>query len=352
MEFNCKNYVTSGACQVIDKNNCMEIVFDGKGAVSFDEFSTLRDTVSVKLSYTVRGDARLGIYGIRVSGEELYRSDALIGTELSYSYDPINLAVYRDMHAFRACIAADSECTVTVSSFVITDEVTETVNSKGVRMSSELHDAPENMLFVGNSLVFGMEFNYGMCATDKDRDYFHYVSEYVKTKNPDCRFKKLYGSCIEACETLDAFENVYYNEANKYTGNPVCESFTPDTDLIILQLGDNVNTPEKNAVFEKSRHLLIERIRKACPNARLIWVHGWYNREPTYSYIVELCERWGIERIEIGDLRCRETEAHDQATFVNSCGVDTPIKDTWRTHPGDRGMKAIAERIVSHLNLK
>jgi hypothetical protein len=352
MNFDMKSFVTEGACRVSAHNCGIKISFDGKGTVRFSEFSTLKDSISVKLSYEASGEATLSLFGITEKGEVLYRRDKLDGSELEYTFDPINLAVYRDMHSFVPVIAAEGIVELTVTAFDITEGDSKRIGSAAENISDEKHDAPKKMLFIGNSLVFGMEYNYGMCASAKDKDYFHFVSEYVKTKNPDCVFEKLYGSPYEACESLEAFERVYFSDANAYTHRPFGDSFTPDIDLITIQLGDNVNTPEKNATFAVSRDLLIERIRAACPRARLIWIHGWYNREPTYSNIVDLCRRHGIERIEIADLRNHDTEAHDQPTFINKLGEETPIKDTWRTHPGNRGMKAIAERIIERLNLR
>ena len=354
-----KDIVNNG-CKLTDSGNVLSVSGDTGCGVALPRFTTLSDAVRIRARGKVEsGELVLSLYGINSASEKLlHREDRLCEGEfeISYDFDPINLAVYRDMQGFCAeleIISESAELMLTelsaeeVGAQTDTSEKTEKPSAKG--SAKFCGKAPSSMLFIGNSLVFGMQMNYGMCATAPDKDYFHYVSSYVKSVSPDCKFKKLYGSGFEHCETLDAFERWYSGEDNQYTGSPSCESFTDDIDLIILQMGDNINTDDKNATFKISGDLLIERIKRSAPHARLIWVHGWYNRQPTYDYIASLCDRWGIERIDIRDLRCAANENHTDETFIDKNGEPAPIKDTWRTHPGNLGMKAIAERIIENL---
>ena len=353
MDFDIKNYATVGACQVLQGDNALDISFFGEGEISFESFSTIKDTVSVSAEFSDSEDAHICLIGVKSNGEcEEYRSDKLTGGKLFYTFDPISLSVYRDMQSFFVKVRANTRCRIELKCLDISDDSEVKVSAAKIAVASEKHDAPKKMLFVGNSILLGLESRYGMCSSAPDKDYFHYVSEYVRSKSPDCKFMKLHGSAFEHCESVEAFEEVFYNVPNVYTGKPISESFTDDLDLIILQLGDNINTCEKNATFAVSGDRFLEKIRAASPNARIIWVHGWYNREPTYSYIVRLCEKWGMERVEIGDLRDHAAEAHDQPTFINKEGNPTPVKDGWRTHPGDIGMKRIGEKINLFLNLK
>ena len=341
-----------------------EFKYDGCGIRAYTEsnasivsegFSTTHDSVSIAISAELlNGGATVNLYGCTKDGEkELYRSDSIASGRfsLSYEYDPINLAVYGGMESFFFEIELLPSTRLDIYEFSA-DASTAVFDVKIERSQSVAagkKEVPNKMLFIGNSLVFGMKMMYGMCSDAPDKDYFYYVTEYVRSKNSECEFQKLYGSDYEACESLDAFENWYSKDANLYTHQPSGESFTDDIDLIIVQLGDNINTDAKNDTFKVSGDLFVERVKNASPNARIKWVHGWYNRQPTYDYISSLCERWGIERIDIRDLRCLENEAHNQDTYLDKDGTLATINDAWKTHPGNGGMKKIAERIIEYL---
>ena len=122
--------------------------------------------------------------------------------------------------------------------------------------------------------------------------------------------------------------------------------------MIFLQLGDNVNTDSKQALFEKtSADLLIARLKERCPKARIIWIYGWYSHSRTAGTVMALCEKWGIERIDISVLHTKENEAQSQKTCLSPDGVVCEVDPRWISHPGDLGMKRIAEKIIAKLDL-
>ena len=117
-------------------------------------------------------------------------------------------------------------------------------------------------------------------------------------------------------------------------------------------MGDNVNTDLKQKTFnEVTAELLIERIKERCPRARIIWIHGWYNYERTAEKIKELCQRWGIERVDMSGLRSKENEGHAQKTCIGADGSVCEVSPRWVTHPGDLGMQKIADKIIRKLKL-
>lgn len=351
---NIKDLIPKGDGEVYSSERGLDISSRKQAYILSERFSTTCDNVSVSTYGEIfSGGATLNLYGLTGDGEKiLERSDRLPSGRfsLSYEYDPISLAVYKGIESFFLEVELLPFSHLIVSELSVTEVVALIGTESEIRKNTVKNKKiPNRMLFIGNSLVFGMQLYYGMCASAPDKDYFHYVTEYVRGKNPECVFEKLYGSNYEHSESLEAFEDWYSKAENQYTHRPSAESFTSDLDIIIIQLGDNINTDAKNETFKISGDILIERIKKASPNARIIWVHGWYNREPTYSYISSLCERQGIERIDIRDLRCIENEAHTEDCFLDTNGTLTPIKDTWKTHPGDTGMKLIAQRLIEQL---
>ena len=326
--------------------NTVDLTVKGEatGTVKIGSFKSLCESLTLR----AEGEGSVLLYGIRADGiSELYRRDELSG-KLEYTFDPVSLAVYSGYVSFEVLFEGRGE----LISLSVAENLSEAVEKKEERVFEKNNPAPSKMLFMGNSLLLGMENSFGMCSSAPDKDYYHYVSTFISKINPKCEFYKLHGSGFEHSQTLVDFEKWWGTDPNVYTKMPAKESFTSDLDLIILQFGDNINTAEKFDTFKKDGDAFIERVRACSPGARILLVHGWYSREPVYSDIVSLCERWGLEQIDIRDLRTRENEAHGRESFVSVDGSQKPVKETWITHPGDRGMKLIADRIIERLAIR
>ena len=329
-----------------------------KGRMLTDAFTSNADSVRVSVSGGSDAGLCVSIFQRDKSGcESRIYSESFGGGRfaLEYSFDPISLAVYASAASF--FVSLESEGTYVVDKLVAEEEIAQAVKNDTAEAGNGVQSGvrgqiPSHVLFVGNSLVFGMMKTYGMCATAPDKDYFHHVSEYIKKHNPVCRFDKLYGSMYEHAESIEAFEYWYGTDValRADTAMPAKTAFTSDLDLVFIQLGDNVNTDEKEANFGVTADILIERIKTLCPRARIIWIHGWYNRSRTLERIERLCERWGIERIDMGGIRSIETEAHSQKYYLDVVsGTEKEVSDKWITHPGDLGMKMIADAIIKKL---
>lgn len=329
------------------------------GPTVTDSFGSNADSVKVSLSGVSDGEICAAIFQKDKNGlEKEIFSKSFGGGEflLEHSFDPISLAVYAGAVSFFVIVESRGSYVLKklVAEEEIADDASAAETQRTARPINLLHKItiPHRVLFVGNSLVFGMGKRYGMCASAPDKDYFHYVTEYIKKYDPVCKFDKLYSSMFEHAESLEDFEYWYNTDCGVSADTPIAakSAFTSDTELIFLQIGDNINTDEKVKTFIETKDILIRRIKEACPKARIIWIHGWYNRARTLTYIEELCDKWGIERIDIGSIRSHETEAHSQKYYfdVNE-GKEKEVSERWITHPGDLGMKKIAEKIIEKL---
>lgn len=325
---------------------------------------------------------RCSLFTYDESGMEtlVYSKDVLASSDgtiqFSYNFDPISLAVYQNAVEFRAAVCpVTDDAELILTEFSLVEEQPElqykseeyicnlVIDKDGTRAVSVLQTDGENItvplipkkvLFVGNSILLGMNNAYGMCASSPQKDYFHYVSEAIKKKSPACIFLKLHGAGFEHAENAEMFENWYSKEINAYTGQPPAEeSFTEDLDLVILQLTDNINNPSKTEAFVYNIDTLLKRIKLRCPRARLLWIHGWYQRGNTtiYKKLLEVCRRWKIERIDISDLKSKENEAFMGQTYIDVNGNQEVVKEMWISHPGDVGMKKIADRIIDVLGI-
>ena len=294
---------------------------------------------------------------------------------VSYKFDPISLAVYKNATRFRAKLYSETTITeVELSEFSFrevseVEEILEeqkasnsnlTTNEKGEKCvlvqkgSGEKITVPlipQKVLFIGNSLLLGMFNTYGMCSSSPKKDYAYLVQQKLLEYNEECMFSKLHGGNFEHAENIDAFEAWFFEEDNVYTGKPAKESFSRDLDLILIQLTDNINTDAKIEAFGQIVNIFMERIKKMCPEARIIWIHGWYNKANTLNKLVEVCDYWGIERVDISDLHVKENESYSGQISWHPEECEVTVKDTWTTHPGDKGMEKIAERIIETLGI-
>lgn len=333
-------------------------VGEREGITATEQFASNADAIRVSVLGVSDGEICLAVMQRDKNGcdSEIF-SKSFGGGEfaIEYSFDPISLAVYAGAVSFS--VVLESRGRYTVKKITAAEEIAEAAcaelsEDSEVSVAPVAAEVPNHVLFAGNSLVFGMGKRYGMCASAPDKDYYHYVSEYIGKHNPVCKFDKLYISMFEHAESLEAFEKWYNTDCEIYADNPIPakDAFTHDLDLIFLQLGDNVNTDEKVANFATTADMLVERIKATCPKARIIWIHGWYNKARTMPYIEELCRRWGIERIDISGIRSRETEAHSQKYYLDANdGTLKEVSERWITHPGDLGMKMIADLMIEKL---
>ena len=209
---------------------------------------------------------------------------------------------------------------------------------------------PNKTVFIGNSLLCGMGF-YGMCASNSKSDYFHYVSQAILEKNPKAEFVKIAAAKFEGCEDKESFEDWWTNSINRHTQKIVKDNFDEDVDLILVQLGDNVNSPERADGLNANINTFISQLRNKSPKARIIWVLGWYNRSNYYDIIARNCAKWNIPIVDISDLNTIDNQATKGQMCEQPDGTYAPAKDGWITHPGDKGMKLIAERIIKMIDM-
>jgi hypothetical protein len=147
---------------------------------------------------------------------------------------------------------------------------------------------PNKGAFVGNSLIGGFS-NYGMAASEAQYDYYNRINTYINSINPSYTSKKVSESGFEAADT----------EAKLVTAiNTMVALFDGDENLVSIQLGDNVNTTERNTVFNGGGCLrLLQAIRTKCPNARVVFMGMWYATAERYTTIENSCASTGSKFI-------------------------------------------------------
>jgi hypothetical protein len=267
------------------------------------------------------------------------------------------------------------------------------VGNNGVVTTTPLY--PEKALFIGNSLLLG-NGNFGMNATDKTKDYYDIIKGHILAFGTgNYTSKQLSGTGFEDAESTTA--------SNAWIENILELELEADTDLVVVQLGDNVNTELKRTTFKSSCSALIHNIRQIAPKARIAWVYGWYVNNDVRATIQEALKIYGGTYIEINDLNTKEnqskigtvitkeTSQQQTLTYSSFYTLETNVlsiyftvdeemynsiipvesysdnaaekKLTWTgkhivttssgvaSHPGDLGFEKIAQRIIEGLKM-
>ena len=208
---------------------------------------------------------------------------------------------------------------------------------------------PEKVLFMGNSLLLGLDTDgsrggaFGMCASDYQHDYAYIVEQAILTQNSNATFTKLHDAAFEQAETASAAQTYISSNAN---------SFTSDLDLVILQIGDNVNSDVRRSVFEAALPDLINTIKSKSPAARILLVGSWFDSSNLITNILaSVANQTGVEYISIRGLYTSQNMGTVGSIITYKDGSTKETPASYASHPGNLGMQAIAEAIISKIGV-
>lgn len=204
---------------------------------------------------------------------------------------------------------------------------------------------PNKIIIAGNSIVNGMNdkdgTTFGMCASSNKKDFFAHVKNYILSKNNKSSFTRLQIAPFEQAESLEE-QNQVWSDLNS--------KFTRDTDLVILQIGDNVNNSTREEMFRTGFEAFLNNIQTNCPKARILLVGCWFDSaNQTTNTMKEISNKLGIELVLINDLYTKENQGHEGQEITWSDGSTSVVNSKYITHPGDFGMKKIADRVINNL---
>ncbi len=191
------------------------------------------------------------------------------------------------------------------------------------------------ILFVGNSITlhgykpdigwYGV--NYGMAASAKENDYAHLVMREVKKKDDDAACAICQASQWEL-NYKDCDDVLYkYDEIRDF-----------DADIMIMRIVENC--PTQNFDSEKFFENYKKLIDYINPNgkARVILTTGFW-KHPGDDEIIRVGKEREYDTIYLGELG--EDESMKAIGLFEHGGV--------ANHPGDKGMRAIADLILEKL---
>ena len=224
--------------------------------------------------------------------------------------------------------------------------------SISVRVDGQLVSIPHiptNVLFMGNSLLLGIDTDgahggaFGMACTSPQKDYCYHVQQSILNKNTNAQFKKLHVGAFEMAEDDTTSQNYITTNSSIWT----------DKDLVIVQIGDNVNSEIRRNIFNNNFEKLISDIRKKSPKARIVCVTGWYYNEQVSNTVKNACQKLSCEYLNISSLYTNANKAvnHVGEVVTYYDGNTTNIQQSWGTHPYDTGMLEIANMIIDVLDM-
>ena len=189
-------------------------------------------------------------------------------------------------------------------------------------------------MFVGNSITLhgkkediGWHGEWGMAASSKEKDYVHLLMSATREKSPDCSF------CI--CQVAE-WERQYKNGKSVYHLFENARDF--NADIIVMRFVENCPQKEFDKKIFKTETVNLLNHLNPLDAAKIILTTGFWHH-PADDSIAELAKELGLPLVKLGDLGEKD-EMKAIGLFEHS-GV--------ANHPGDLGMKNIADRIFEVL---
>lgn len=210
---------------------------------------------------------------------------------------------------------------------------------------------PDKTVFFGNSIILGFNADYGittgnyfgMAASRFANDYYSKFGAYVESLNADydpSRFR------------YNSWENATTEAAQQTIVADMVTHVDSTTQLVVVQLGDNVNTDPKKAIFESGARYMLQQLRAAAPNARVVWMGSWFNSQLINEVMPKVCAQTGCAFVPISDLNKPDNQAAVGDKYYDTNGDEFTIESAGvAAHPSDAGMLAIANRLAYGLSI-
>lgn len=192
----------------------------------------------------------------------------------------------------------------------------------------------KRIMFVGNSITLhapsptiGWNNCWGMAASAKENDYVHKLENHIKAKEPNAAF------CI--CQAYK-WERDFANGKDAYPIYEDARNF--NADIIVARMVENCPWQDfKSEVFKREYVDFINFLNKS-GKAKIILTTAFWKHSADLV-IAEISQEKGWPLVVLNDLG--ELDEMKAIGLFEHSGV--------ANHPGDLGMKTIADRIFEKL---
>jgi len=191
------------------------------------------------------------------------------------------------------------------------------------------------IMFLGNSITrhgvraeVGWFNNWGMAASSKENDYVHRVISFVQELHPDAAF-----CIVQGADWERAYKDYDFDE--KYSA---AKSFNPD--VMICLISENIPMSEfEEEAFAENMHKFHTYLKGENKDCVIIQASSFFSNAGKDKGIKLCSERYGTIYVDIFDIS--RDESNLAIGLFEHKGV--------QIHPGDKGMKAIADRFIEEL---
>lgn len=207
----------------------------------------------------------------------------------------------------------------------------------------EWDDEGFNYLAIGNSITihglatYWWDDDRGMASSSDNKDYVHLVEQYLERVNGSVT---MHATNFSAWETQGADRAEFLELLDPYLSD--------ELDLITIQLGENASNLDS---WEKDFEELICYVSSIASQATIIVVGDFWSNGSRDELKKCAAENTGVIYVSLDGIRDNSEYYAGRGTIVeDSEGNDHIIEHNGvANHPGDKGMAAIAERIIAVL---
>ena len=228
----------------------------------------------------------------------------------------------------------------TINNLILQNQLlTEQVNLLNNSPDIQYIDNGFNYLAIGNSITKHGKCDYwwneiGMAATEKENDYFHLVSSYLKNKNDN-----FYSVAVNYA--------IWETNANdrSQTFNMIDPYLNDKLDLVTIQLSENANDL---STFHTDYTELINHIKEKCPKAQILLVDDFWSNEKS-NLKKDIASSNNISFVNLSEIRgMKEYQCGMNTIVYGDDGKEYKVEhEGVAAHPGDKGMKFIADAIIN-----
>lgn len=199
----------------------------------------------------------------------------------------------------------------------------------------EYRDDAYNYLAIGNSLTLITSWGRGICATLPDGDYFGIVKQQLAAEHGDAvAYRINYASwerMQDRSKALDLLNILLSDKLN----------------LVTIQLGENVTDTSH---FEEDLETLIAYVHKRAPKAKIIVIGDFWDKNRN-EMRKQAAANQNVLFADLSDIIGNKDYQSKEGTICTlDDGSTIAVSKEAETHPGDKGMEYIANKVMEKVN--